>query len=440
LLDLLKTDSELGNVLLVAFIARRLALVEQGIGEIVHVGSNHSADTFRIKDFLTRNYQPYSFVDVEAEDTSELFDRFGFGVDELPVVICRGTLVLRDPSTSEVAECLGFNDAVDQEHIRDLVVVGAGPAGLAAAVYGASEGLDVLVIEQEAPGGQAGTSSRIENYLGFPAGISGHELAGNAFTQAEKFGADLLIAKTVNRLNCDRRPYALEIDNATIRAKSVIIATGAEYRRLQVENLERFEGSGVYYGATHLEAQFCEGDEVVVVGGGNSAGQAAMFLSQTAKRVYLLVRRDGLERTMSRYLIERIERNPKIRLLTRTEISELDGSESLERVGWQSEPNTKTELHPIRHLFSMIGATPNSEWLRGCLVLDAQGFVKTGPDLTPKEVGQHWRLMRSPLLLETSLPGVFAVGDVRSGSVKRVASAVGEGSIAISLVHRVLAE
>jgi thioredoxin reductase (NADPH) len=443
LLDVLKSDSELGDVFLLAFMTRRLTLVDQGSSDIVLVGSNHSRDTFRIKDFLIGNYQPYSFVDVEAyPDLQELFDRFGFGVDDLPVVICRTALVLRNPTNGGLAACLGLNASVDQEHVRDLIVVGAGPSGLAAAVYGASEGLDVLVIEGESPGGQAGASSRIENYLGFPLGVSGHELAGYAFTQAEKFGADMLVANSAQRLTCDRRPYTIGTDTGgRLNSKTIIIAAGAEYRRLPVEDLSRFEGAGVYYGATHLEAQFCSGEEVIVVGGGNAAGQAAMFLSGSARLVNLMIRSDSLEHSMSRYLIRRIEENPKIKLWTETEISRLDGKDRLEQVEWTSATNGGTETRNIRCLFSMIGADPNSSWLTGCLALDDLGFVKTGPDLTREDLKTWtWPLARAPLLLETSLPGVFAVGDIRSGSVKRVASAVGEGSIAVSLVHRVLAE
>jgi len=442
LLEVLKTDSELGNILLGAFISRRLSLVEQGIGEVVLVGSNNSQDAFRIKDFLTKNYQPYSFVDVEAdEDMQELFDKFQFGLDDLPVVIGRSSLLLRNPSNIELANRLGLNEAVDREHVRDLIVVGAGPAGLAAAVYGASEGLDVLVLEGNAPGGQASSSSRIENYLGFPLGISGYELAGNAFTQAEKFGADMLVAQRAKCLKCDRRPYQIATDEGLLSTKAIIIAAGAEYRRLPVDGLSRFEGAGVYYSATHLEAQNCGGEKVVVVGGGNAAGQAAIFLSETARMVYLVVRSSSLESSMSRYLIQRIENSSKIELLTDTEISKLEGNDRLERVEWRNNKTGETKAQDVQHLFSMIGAIPNSQWLEKCLILDKRDFVKTGPDLSDQELkAWNWPLKRGPLLLETSLPGVFAVGDIRSGSVKRVASAVGEGSIAISLVHRVLAE
>jgi len=269
---LVETDSELSDIFLRAFILRRLELVAREVGDIVLLGSNHSLDTLRIKDFLTRNYQPYSYIDVERDgEVQEMVDRFSLSIDDLPVLICRGTAVLRNPTNEEITDCLGFNEGIDQAHMRDLIIIGAGPAGLAAAVYAASEGLDVLVLESSGPGGQAGASSKIENYLGFPTGISGHELAGRAYTQAQKFGADMLIAKDAKGLACDRRPYAVLIgDGQSVSARTVVIASGAQYRRLQLENLAKFEGAGVYYGATHLEAQLCGGEEVIVVGGGNS--------------------------------------------------------------------------------------------------------------------------------------------------------------------------
>ena len=293
---LVETDSELSDIFLRAFILRRLELIAREVGDIVLLGSSHSLDTLRIKEFLTRNYQPYSYIDLERDaEVQEMVDRFSLSIDDLPVLICRGTAVLRNPTNEEITDCLGFNEGIDQAHVRDLIIVGAGPAGLAAAVYAASEGLDVLVLESNAPGGQAGASSKIENYLGFPTGISGHELAGRAYAQAQKFGAEMLIAKDAKGLACDRRPYAVLIgDGQSVPARTVVIASGAQYRRLQLENLSRFEGAGVYYGATHLEAQLCGGEEVIVVGGGNSAGQAAVFLAQTTRRVYMLIRSDGL--------------------------------------------------------------------------------------------------------------------------------------------------
>ncbi len=443
LLNLVQTDSGLSDVFLRAYILRRLELIARGIGDLVLIGSSHSLDTFRIKEFLTRNYQPYSYVDLDREaDVQDLLDRFHVAITDLPVLICRRNVVLRNPTNEEITNCLGFNEAVDEEHVRDMIVVGAGPAGLAAAVYGASEGLDVLVIESSAPGGQAGASSKIENYLGFPTGISGQELAGNAYTQAQKFGAQLLIAKNARGLGCERRPYRLKFDGEErVPASTVVIATGAQYRKLPVENLAQFEGAGVYYGATHLESQMCGGEDVAVVGGGNSAGQAAVFMGQTARQVYMLVRSESLAQTMSRYLIRRIEESPNITLLTNTEITSLAGNDHLETVEWRKNKTGEVEKHSVTALFSMIGAVPNSDWLGGCITCDEAGFIKTGSDLSPEELEHaHWPLSRPPYLLETSLPGVFAVGDVRAGNVKRVASAVGEGSIAVSFVHQVLAE
>ncbi len=441
LLGLIQTDSELSEILLRAFILRRAGLIAEGFGDVVLVGSNHSQGTLRIKEFLTRNGHPYSYIDVERDSAvQDLLSRFRVGVKDVPVVICRGENVLRNPTNRQIADCLGFNEAIDQTEIRDLVVIGAGPSGLAAAVYGASEGLDVLVLETNAPGGQAGLSSRIENYLGFPTGISGQDLATAAYTQAQKFGAQMLIARGATKLMCDRKPYAVAVDSGPrVRARALIIATGAEYRRLAVENLSRFEGAGVYYGATFVEAQLCGGEEVVVVGGANSAGQAAVFLAQSVKRVHMLVRGEGLTKSMSRYLIRRIEENPAIVLRTCTEIVGLEGNDHLERVRWRENRSGNIETHDIGHVFVMLGAIPNTRWLDRCVVLDEKGFIKTGPDLSAEDLrAAHWPLTRAPYLLETSLPGIFAVGDVRSGNIKRVASAVGEGSIAVAFVHQVL--
>jgi thioredoxin reductase (NADPH) len=356
-------------------------------------------------------------------------------------LICRGAAVLKRPSNQEIAERLGFNERIDRNHLRDVVIVGAGPAGLAAAVYAASEGLDALVIEASSPGGQAGSSSRIENYLGFPTGISGQELAGRAYAQAQKFGATVMIAKGAVQLTCEERPYGVRLDDgATIPARTVIIATGARYRKPSLANLEQFEGAGVYYSATFMEAQLCTGDEIIVVGGANSAGQAAVFLARTVKRIHLLVRSNNLSASMSRYLIRRIEETSTIQIRTRTEIVALVGNGHLERVLWRDGTGAVAS-HDVRHVFLMTGAEPSTGWLNGCVALDAKGFIKTGPDLTSEDLAAaQWPLERSPYLLETSRPGVFAVGDVRCGNIKRVASAVGEGSIAISFVHRVLAE
>jgi thioredoxin reductase (NADPH) len=309
-------------------------------------------------------------------------------------------------------------------------------------VYGATEGLDVLVLESGSPGGQAAASSRIENYLGFPLGISGEELTAAAYAQAQKFGAHLMVAKGATGLTCDRQPYALETEpGVRVLTRAVIIATGAQYRRLAVRNLAQFEGAGIYYSATRFEAQMCGGEEVVVVGGGNSAGQAAVFLAQTAKRVHMLVRSGELSDRMSRYLIQRIVDNPGIALRTHREIIALEGNEHLERVRWRDVRQPDEETHGIRHVFVMTGALPTTTWLDGCVALDANGFIKTGPDLSPDDLAAaRWPLARAPYLLETSLPGVFAVGDVRCGNVKRVAAAVCEGSIAIAFVHQVLNE
>jgi len=443
LLSLVQTDSELSDILMRAFILRRVELISRGIGDVVVLGSEHCAGTLRVKEFLTRNGHPYSSIDLERDAAAEdLLGRFHVSAADVPVLICRGEMVLRNPSNQQIADCLGFNEAIDETHVRDLVVIGAGPSGLAAAVYGASEGVDVLVVESNAPGGQAGSSSKIENYLGFPTGISGQELAGRAFAQAEKFGAEVIIAKTATRLLCDRKPYIVEIDgDSKLAARTIIIATGARYRKLPLKNLGQFEGAGVYYGATFMEAQLCGGEEVVVVGGGNSAGQAAVYLARTARRVYVLVRAKGLAETMSRYLILRIEGNPKIELLSQTEVVALDGGNHLERITWRDDRGGKVETRDIRHLFVMTGAVPSTEWLNGCVAMDANGFIKTGPDLTEDDLSAaSWPLVRPPHLLETSLPGVFAVGDVRGGSMKRVASAVGEGSIAVAFVHQVLHE
>jgi thioredoxin reductase (NADPH) len=443
LFALVQNDPELGEIFLRAFIFRRVELIAHGIGDVVLIGSDHSPGTLHVREFLTRNGHPYSYIDLDRDaGVQDLLDQFHVVAADVPVLICRGEVVLRNPTHQQIADCLGFNDAIDPAQVRDLVVVGAGPSGLAAAVYGASEGLDVLVLESSSPGGQAGSSSKIENYLGFPTGISGQELTARAYTQAQKFGAQLMIAKGARKLACARKPYALEIDDGPrVSARAVILAMGAEYRSLSLPNLSQFDGAGVYYGATFMEAQLCTGEEVIVVGGGNSAGQAAVFLAQTARRVHMLVRSEGLAESMSRYLIRRIEDNPAIDLRTHTELTALEGSDHLERVSWRDQQTGETETRDIRHVFVMTGATPSTQWLEGCVALDAKGFIKTGPDLSPEELAAaHWPLPRAPYLLETSLPGVFAAGDVRSGNVKRVASAVGEGSIAVAFVHKVLHE
>ena len=440
--SLIAKDAELSEIFMRAFILRRLELISRGYGNLILLGSRHSAQTLRLREFLTRNGHPYTYVDLDTDKASqELLDRFNVALDEIPVTICGTGTVLRNPTIQKLADCLGFNANVDETQLRDLIIVGAGPSGLAAAVYAASEGLDALLIETESPGGQAGSSSKIENYLGFPTGLSGQELASRAITQAEKFGAKMMVARNVLRLECGCRPYKVVLDDgAQLAARSIVIATGAQYNKPKIANLARFEGQGIYYGATFMESQLCGGDDIIVVGGGNSAGQAAVFLSQTLRKVHMLVRSGQLSDTMSRYLIQRIEENPAIELHYRTEIVALEGDTHLERVTWRNNQTGETSTHPIRHVFIMAGASPRTEWLKGCLALDDKGFILTGRDLDGASDQPAWPLARVPQMLETSLPGVFAVGDVRAGNVKRVASAVGEGAIAIHLVHRTLAE
>jgi thioredoxin reductase (NADPH) len=444
LLAIVQTDADLSEILMRAFLLRRARLVASGIGDVLLIGSIHLQETLRIQEFLTRNSHPYRYIDLDRDTgVQELLDRFRVAVTDIPVIICRSEVVLRNPSDRDIADCLGFNDPIDQTEMHDTVVVGAGPSGLAAAVYAASEGLDVMVLESGAPGGQAGSSSRIENYLGFPSGITGQELTARAYAQTQKFGAHLMITKPATRLRCNTRQYVIETDDgAQILARTVIIATGAEYRKLPLENISKFEGAGVYYSATFVESQLCAGEEVCVVGGGNAAGQAAVSLAQSARHVHMLVRSDGLAETMSRYLIRRIEEDPRITVHTRTEIAALEGEDHLETVHLrQRDDGTKTERKDLRHIFVMTGANPSTRWLDGCVTLDDHGFIKTGSELSADELSAaHWPLARPPHLLETSKPGVFAVGDVRAGNIKRVASAVGEGSIAVSFVHQALQE
>jgi thioredoxin reductase (NADPH) len=434
---IMQTDAALGQIFLNAFVLRRVFLISNSVGDAVLIGSNHSSDTLRLREFLTRNGQPHAYLDVDADpEVQTVLDQFGVPLADIPVLICRGTVALRNPSNSEAAACLGLNAGIDQADVSDVVVIGAGPSGLAAAVYGASEGLKVLVLEKNAPGGQAGSSSRIENYLGFPMGISGQELSNRAFVQAEKFGAHIAIAQSAKGLNTRQPPYTVELDDGgAARGRTVIIAAGSRYRRLDLPNLSQFEGVGVYYGATHVEATVCRDEEVAVVGGGNSAGQAAVFLAGTAKHIYLVMRGPCLAKTMSRYLISRIEASPRITLMAWTRIEALEGETHLNRVRLHNTKTGASETRDIEHVFMMTGADPNTEWLRGSLALDAKGFIKTGA-----EVQDGWPLHRAPYPLETSLPGVFAVGDIRAESVKRVASAVGEGSMVVQFVHKVLAE
>jgi thioredoxin reductase (NADPH) len=440
---LVARDSELSEILLRAFILRRVALLSEGSNDMVLLGSRHSSGTLRLKEFLTRNGQPFTYQDVETDPGIQvMLDRFQVGVNEVPVIVCQGGHVLKNPSNESLAVALGLSPKLNPDVVRDVVVVGAGPAGLAAAVYASSEGLDVLVLESTAPGGQAGTSSRIENYLGFPTGISGLDLAGRAHTQAEKFGAEVAIGRTGVRLDCDSRPYKLHLsDGQVVRTRTIVIATGARYRRLALPELPRYEGNGVYYSATHMEGQLCKDEEIAIVGGGNSAGQAAVFLSQLASHVHILVRGKGLADSMSRYLIQRIEGSPNVTLRTRTQVDALEGDKWLERLRWRHVDSGNPETRAIKNLFLMTGADPNTAWLKGCVLLDKDGFVRTGSDLQPEDLAEgHWPLTRRPYLMETTIPGVFAVGDARSASVKRVASAVGEGSICVQLIHRALRE
>ncbi|KAI9026704.1 cyclic nucleotide-regulated FAD-dependent pyridine nucleotide-disulfide oxidoreductase [Hyaloraphidium curvatum] len=449
--QLVRTDSELSDVIMRAFILRRVSLIMRSVGDVLLIGSKWNSDTLRLKGFLSRTGHPYKYIDVDEDPLIEtLLERFHVSIADFPVAICRGTNVLRNPSDAELAECLELNPTLDPEGVHDVIVVGAGPSGLAAAVYAASEGLDTVVLESNVPGGQAGTSSKIENYLGFPTGISGQALSARALTQAEKFGAMVRVATAVKGIDCSSFPYAVSFADRegekAVKAKSVVIATGAKYRKLGLPNLAQFESRGVYYGATYIEAQLCRTEEVIIVGGGNSAGQAAVFLSQTSAHVYILVRR-ALSETMSKYLIDRIESTPNISLHVKSEIVELTGDSDghLASVTWKDSAVSPPQLvtKPVRHVFSMAGATSNTEWLKGCsrIVLDPQGFVKTGFHLTPEELASAgWPLDRPPRLFETAAPGVFAVGDVRSASVKRVASGVGEGSVVVSLVHQALAE
>jgi thioredoxin reductase (NADPH) len=437
----IQTDSDLSELFMRAFILRRVGLIASQAGDVILLGSSYSAGTLRLQQFLTRNAFPYVNLDVNTDPSVQtLLERFHIKADEVPVVLCRGEVVLRNPSNEEVAACLGMNQQIDDDRIRDVIVVGAGPSGLAAAVYAASEGLDVLVLETGTPGGQAGSSSKIENYLGFPTGISGLALAGRARVQAQKFGAEIRTAYSALKLNCNERPYAVELCHGNaVRARAIIIATGAEYRQLAIENASRFLGTGIYYAATATEARRCEMKEVIVVGGGNSAGQAAAFLASKCRHVHLLVRSKGLADSMSHYLIRRIDETPNITLHTSTEIASLEGDEQLERVVWKTAPDHVLQAQAIGHVFLMMGALPSTRWLKGCIALNDKGFVQTGADLSPADLpAANGSAARPPQSFETNWPGIFAVGDVRCGSVKRVAAAVGEGSACVQQVHQAL--
>jgi len=439
---LISKDAELSDIFMKTFLARRLSMSSHGRTNVLILGSRYSAQTLALREFLTRDGHPFAYVDLDTDSSSqELLDRFGVCSDDVPIVVCNGAQVLRNPSTRDVAQALGFNSNIDGSQVRDIVIVGAGPAGLAAAVYAASEGLDVLVIERAAPGGQAGSSSRIENYLGFPMGLSGQELANSAIAQSEKFGAKIMVARSVEGLNCDERPYQISLDDGQqIAARSIVLATGAAYNQPALADIDRFTGRGIYYNATFMEGQLCSGDPVIVIGGGNSAGQAAVFLAQNTKGVRMLVRSAGLAATMSRYLVRRIEENPLIQVHFDSELVRLSGDDHLEEVSWCDKTTGEVTTQSVRHVFVMTGASPKTEWLVGCLSLDPRGFVLTGTDLDDVLPPQPWPLARRPYMLETSLPGVFAVGDARAGNVKRVAAAVGEGSIVVHMVHQMLAD
>jgi thioredoxin reductase (NADPH) len=424
-------EPDIGEILMRAFILRRVGFIRHAQGGVVLIGPGHGGDTLRLQRFMTRNGYPHRQFDTEHDpDAGGFLDCFELKPDQFPVLILPGDIVLRNPSNAMLADALGLTETLDPDLIYDVAVVGAGPAGLAAAVYAASEGLSTIVLESTAPGGQAGTSSKIENYLGFPTGISGQALAGRAQAQAQKFGARLAIARAVTGLDCETRPYRLTLDGRlTVKACAVVVATGARYRRLDLNNFAKYEGQGIHYAATAMEAQLCRGEEVAVIGGGNSAGQAAVFLSRTVRHVHVVVRGSGLAATMSDYLVQRIENSPSITVHPYSEVSALAGDTYLRQVTLTNRNSGAIETHPIANLFLMIGAEPNTEWLNGCLTLDAKGFVRTGRDAAGKALA-------SPFA--TTKAGIFAVGDVRSGSVKRVASSVGEGSVVVQAIHQFL--
>ena len=430
---------DVGDIIVQAFIARRHLLQQPGSFTGVRViGSRHSKATFCIREFLAKNRVPYTWLDLESHpEVRRLLDQLGVSEAETPVVAWGHKLILRNPSERQLAEALGLRQLLDQP-TYDLVVVGAGPAGLAAAVYGASEGLTTVVLEREGPGGQASRSMRIENYLGFPTGVTGGELTERAVVQATRFGARLPAATPVTGLTFDSRYSVLHLDDGTtVTAKCLLIATGAEYRRLVAEGCERFEGCGVYYAATAVEAPVCQGADAAVVGGGNSAGQAAVYLSTIARKVYLVVRGDSLYKDMSAYLACRIERTENIEVRLRSVVKSMDGDEQLRTVVIENLETGERRAAEVAALFSFIGATPRTDWLPPEIDKDDKQFVQTGGAVARSP---HWTVPRQPLLLETSHPGVFAAGDVRSGSIKRVASAVGEGATAIQLVHEYLKE
>jgi thioredoxin reductase (NADPH) len=426
---LLTAEPDIAETIMRALILRRVGLIRHAQGGVLVLGSQRSADTLRIERFLIQNGYPHRVLDVDQDaDAKGAVQCFALVPDQLPAVIDPGDRVLSRPSNAELADALGITEALLPDHVHDVVVVGGGPAGLAAAVYAASEGLDTLVIEGTAPGGQAGTSSKIENYLGFPTGISGQALAGRAQVQAQKFGARLAISREVVAIDCAQQPYRVHLQGGqSVLARSVVVATGARYRTLDVPDCTRFEGQGIHFAATAMERELCKGQEVVVVGAANSAGQAALFLSRQLAHVHMLCRGPGLSATMSSYLLERIEASSRITVYPNTRVTALEGEKSLRRVTWSNLVTGKSETHAIENLFSMIGAEPRTQWLEGCLELDAKGFVLTG-----------LAAGRTTSPFETTKAGIYAVGDVRSGSIKRVASGVGEGSAVVAAIHQYL--
>jgi thioredoxin reductase (NADPH) len=435
--QVLNQDPQLSDLILQAFIARRQLMRESGdFTGLRVIGSRYSKDTFRIREFLARNRVLFTWLDLEGDPAvSQVLQQFGVTEADTPIVACAHCVLLRNPSNRDLAEAIGIRRPVEHT-VYDLAIVGSGPAGLAAAVYGASEGLSTVVLEHTAPGGQAGSSMRIENYLGFPTGITGSELADRAVLQADKFGARISIPTPVIKLTFDKAYSVLGLEGGeNVIAKCLLIATGAEYRRLDVEHCSRFEGTGVYYAATANEAQMCRGSDVVLVGGGNSAGQAAVYLSQNARKVFLLIRGDDLCKSMSSYLAHRIMNTPNIEILRCTEVTRMGGDGHLSSIEIVDKLTGKKRTIETGALFSFIGATPRTDWLPPEIERDEKDFVRTGILLADSP---HWTLKRQPFLLETSRPGVFAAGDVRSGSVKRVASAVGEGSMSVQFVHEFL--
>lgn len=430
---------DVSDVLLRAFMMRRTLLVGEGYEGIKIIGSRYSPAAHHLSEFATRNNIPFTWIDLEQDEQAEqILRRFGVTADATPIVIGRNGEWVSNPSVAQFAHYMGFKVSESVDEVHDLVVVGAGPAGLAAAVYAASEGLTTLVLDSVSAGGQAGTSSKIENYLGFPTGISGADLANNALLQAQKFGAVLSVPRTVSSLRIDDGYRIITLDDGSeLKALSVLVASGVEYRRLDLARLAEFEGAGVYYAASEMEAQLCGGDDVVVVGAGNSAGQAAVFLSHSARFVHMVIRGDDLGKSMSRYLVDRVEHTSNIVVHHNTVVSALDGDERLRSVNLRDTATGEEATVRARALFIFIGAVPHTEWLRDSVKLDRKGFVLTGPALRPEMLdAAMWRSAgRAPLFLETSLPGVFAAGDARSGSIKRVASAVGEGSMAVTFVH-----